>query len=410
MMYKKFILVISLILSCITIQSQEKNTQRIVENIADYILANHEYGFINTRTGESFTQSDDLDSTQDIDIMSPYAKWHYWNGVLNIAMLDLFELTSKDIYRDYSLKNYEFAFDNVEIFKKNFHNSQYSKWGYPFGQMIVTEELDDVGAIGAGLIEVYKIDQQERYREYIDKAADHILNEQFRLDDGTFVRDFPREMTLWADDLYMSIAFLARMGKLTGDQKYFDDAARQVKNFRKYLYNAPNGLYYHCWYSNNEENGVAHWGRSNGWIMLAQVELLSRLPDNYPQFDELTAILQEQIMGISRYQSSSGLWHQLLDKSDSYLETSASAMFTYSIAKAARKGWVNSQYLSIAKNGWKGIVSKIQADGQVEDICIGTGISDSIVYYYSRPTQLNDIHGLGAVLLAGIEAIKFDKK
>lgn len=404
-MKRSFIAIIVMVLCSVPLKAQEINTQRIVENIADYILSNHEYGFVNWETGETYETTDELESVEKIDIKSPYAKWHYWNGVLNIAMLDLYEFTSNEKYKNYSLNNYEFAFDNVEFFESRYEDQ--SKWGYPFGQMIITEELDDVGAIGGGLIEVYQIDQQKRYRKYIEKAANHIMNDQYRLEDGTLARDFPEEMTLWADDLYMSVAFLSRMGDLTGEQKYFDDAVRQVKNFRKYLYNPNNGLYYHCWYSDNQKNGVAHWGRSNGWVMLAQVDLLNHLPKDHPGFNEVVTILEEQIIGASRHQSQSGLWHQLLDKKDSYLETSVSAMFTYCIGKAVNEGWIEDRYLSIAKRGWEGLVFKIQADGQVEDICIGTGISANILFYYNRPTKLNDIHGLGAVLLAGIEAMKF---
>jgi unsaturated rhamnogalacturonyl hydrolase len=213
-------------------------------------------------------------------------------------------------------------------------------------------------------------------------------------------------MTLWADDLYMSISFLARMGDLTGDPQYFNDAIRQVNNFTKYLYNEQTQLYYHCWYSDLKKNGVAHWGRCNGWVMMAQVDLLEYLPEDFPGREELLRILRQQILGVSRYQSESGLWFQLLDRNDSYLETSCTAMFTYGIAKAVNQGWIDSRYLSIAVRGWEGIKTKIRSDGQIEGICAGTGIQDDLIFYYKRPAPLNDIHGIGAVLLAGMEVIK----
>ena len=276
--------------------------------------------------------------------------------------------------------------------------------------MVRTGELDDCGAMGGGLIEVYRKNKNEEYKAYIDKAAQHMLNEQERLDDGTFVRTFPHEMTLWGDDLYMSIVFLARMGDLTGDQKYFDDAARQVINFTKYLYNPNKGLYYHCWYSDIRENGVAHWGRCNGWLMVAQADLLEYLPENHPKRDTLISIFHQHILGISRHQDISGMWHQLLDKNDSYLETSATAMFTYSIAKGVNEGWIDDRYQSIAENGWRGVKSQIQGDGKVENICAGTGIKNDLIFYYTRPAPLNDAHGLGAILLAGIEMLKLKDK
>lgn len=257
--------------------------------------------------------------------------------------------------------------------------------------------------MSAGLFDVNRVAQKKEYSNYLEKAANYVSFKQQRLNDGTFIRPEPRKMTLWADDLYMSVPFLARMGKLTGNQKYFTDAIKQVKNFTKYLYDKNSSLFYHCWYSDVQLNGVAHWGRCNGWVMMAQTELLNHLPSNHPQRKELIKLLLQQITGISRYQDTTGLWHQLLDKPDSYLETSCTAMFVYSIARAVNQGWIDKSYLSIAQNGWKGLLSKIQPEGQVEKICIGTGIEDNLKFYYDRPTELNDLHGIGAVILAGTE-------
>ncbi|MGH7450829.1 MAG: glycoside hydrolase family 88 protein [bacterium] len=94
---------------------------------------------------------------------------------------------------------------------------------------------------------------------------------------------------------------------------------------------------------------------------------------------------------------------------DSYLETSCSAMFTYVIARAINQGYLESRYASIAQRGWEGVQSKIRSDGQVEGVCTGTGVSDDLVHYYQRPAPLNDVHGIGAVLLAGAEVLQLPK-
>jgi len=52
----------------------------------------------------------------------------------------------------------------------------------------------------------------------IEPIADYILNQQIRSKDGTFCRPEPAHFTVWADDLFMSVPFLLRMGKITGDQ------------------------------------------------------------------------------------------------------------------------------------------------------------------------------------------------
>ena len=116
----------------------------------------------------------------------------------------------------------------------------------------------------------------------------------------------------------------------------------------------------HCWTSDVNRTGAAFWGRANGWALLAQVDLLDRLPKNSLYRDTLLALLRGIFMG---FHSTKQRWymHQLLDKEDSYLETSCSAMFVYTIARSVNKYYIEPQYASIAKRGWQGVMSKVNA-------------------------------------------------
>jgi unsaturated rhamnogalacturonyl hydrolase len=375
-----------------------------LNTIIDGILHNSTFRFIDKQSGKQYVSTADAPAEAQLQPESPYNDWRYWNGVLNLAFIQLGESWNKPEYIGFVEKNIAFCFDSYPYFEQRYKNE--GKWIYPFGQFFMMEELDDCGAMGGSVIEINSRQPQDRYRLYIEKAADHILNRQQRLEDGTLVRSFPVRWTLWADDLYMGLSFLARIAETTGDRKYYDDAARQVADFHKYLFDEQMGLMHHCWYSDNRQPGVAYWGRANGWAMLAQVELLDRLPADHPRRNELINLLQRHVLGIARYQGGEGLWHQLLDKSDSYLETSCTAMFTYAIARAVNKGYIAPRYASIALNGWMGVQSRIRDDGQIEGICAGTGTADDLIHYYHRPTPLNDIHGIGAVLLAGCEVLR----
>jgi rhamnogalacturonyl hydrolase YesR len=117
--------------------------------------------------------------------------------------------------------------------------------------------------------------------------------------------------------------------------------------------------------------------------------------------------LRTQIRAISALQSGRGLWHQMLDRNDSYLETSASAMFVYGIAHAINRGWISPvTYGSIAQTGWLGLSAQINAKGQVENTCVGTTFAGDQTYYYNRPVSVYAVHGYGPVLLAGSEMIR----
>ncbi len=399
-----FLFVLTMIFNLLSAQEPSiREPVSISVQIADSIIDNVSFQLIDRLTGKLYDSPVDADTKTKLFLTSPYNDWRYWNGVLNMAMLRLSEATKNSVYKEFVKKNVAFGFDNVAYFKK--HHNDENKWSYPLGQHFIMEELDDCGAIGASVIEAYTIDQQIRYLRYIKASAEHILNKQTRLKDGTFVRSFPYKWTLWADDLYMGLAFLIRMGKLSGEdgKNYFNEASRQVINFHKYLFDENMGIMHHCWYSDLNRKGIALWGRANGWAILAQVDLLDYLPENHPQRDTLLTLFQRHILGIARYQGSEGLWHQLLDKPDSYEETSCSAMFTYTVARAVNKGYLDPRYKSLAERGWEGIVTKIRPDGQIEGVCTGTVVSEDLVHYYKRPAPLNDIHGIGFVILAGIE-------
>jgi len=379
-------------------------TEKALRAVAQGVVKDATFRLVDRNNGAEFTSTKDVPLNAQLELRSRYTDWRYWNGVLNIAMIRLGDVLSEPSYKEFAQNNIEFAFDNYRYFEEQYKSE--GKWNYPFGQRFITEELDDCGAMGASVIEVYQHDPEKQYRDYVEHVAQHILHRQSRLPDGTLVRGFPQKWTLWADDLYMSISFLARLGELSGDNRYFDDAAQQVINFHKYLFDEGKGLMHHCWYSDVARPGVAFWGRANGWAMVAQVDLLDRLPTDHPKRATLLTLLRRHLLGVVRYQSGDGLWHQLLDKADSYLETSCTAMFTYAVARAVNKGYLEPRYASIARHGWEGVMSKIRPDGQVEGVCAGTSVSDDLVYYYKRPVPLNDIHGIGAVLLAGSEVLQ----
>jgi unsaturated rhamnogalacturonyl hydrolase len=402
---RKFLSVL-LLTACSAAVFAQTNTEEMVRRVADNIIKTTSFKFVNTKTGEKFDSTKGLAPSGDVKAESKYNRWMYVNGVLTTGMMQAAAVLNDKKYSDYSLHNFQFIFNSLPYFEEVRKDKSIK---VEYGPYFNISNLDACGAMSAGLMDVYALDNRKDYRTYLDRSVDYISNKQLRLADGTLCRPNPRKNTIWADDLYMSIPFLARMGKLTGDAKYFDDAIKQVESFNKYLYDTNTGLYWHNYYSDVEMNGVGHWGRANGWLAVAQTELLRNLPANHPKRAELIRLLLRQIVGFARYQDQSGLWHQLLDKPDSYLETSVTAMYTYAIARAVNEGWINEKYISIAREGWKGLAAKVTADGQLEDVCIGTNMDEAIKFYYTRPKELNDTHGLGAFLLAGTEMIKAEK-
>ena len=204
---------------------------------------------------------------------------------------------------------------------------------------------------------------------------------------------------------YLNIPFLSQMGKATGETKYFDDAARQVIGMSARLFNSENGLFDHSWFADMDDDARFYWGRGDGWAMMAMAELLSVMPDSHPDRAKILAIFRRGARGAVETQGRTGLWHQLLDRTDSYLESSASAMFTFAIARGVSRGWLPTSYAPVAQSGWRALEGRIRPDGQIEGICVGTTAAYDAVYYYNRPTELKAMQGYGPTLMAGAEVI-----
>lgn len=281
----------------------------------------------------------------------------------------------------------------------------------PIRQVLKPAALDDSGAMSAAMIKATRAGVAKDLRPWIDNYLDWISNREFRFADGTIARNRPQPNTLWLDDLYMSVPALAQMGALTGERKYFDDAVKQVQQFSTRMFNRELGLYMHGWVQDMEPHPEFRWARANGWAALAMCDLLDVLPEDHPGRAAVLAQYRAHVRGLAARQGAIGFWHQLLDRSDSYLETSATAMYTYAIAHGVNQGWLDPlAYGPAALLGWNAVTTKVNAQGQVEGTCVGTGMGFEPAFYYHRPTHTFAAHGYGPVLLAGGEMVDLMKK
>jgi rhamnogalacturonyl hydrolase YesR len=330
----------------------------------------------------------------------------YTMGVTHSGMLLASEVTGDPRFAEYTRRQLQFIADRLPYFRE-----AVARGARPgketFGAILQTTSLDDSGSMCAALVKARRAGIGPDLRAVIDHWSDHVAHRQFRIADGTLARQRPQPESLWADDLYMGVPALAQMGVLTGERAWFDDAVRQVLRYHEHLWDPRVGLYAHGKHLNQPLNPEFYWARANGWAMLASVELLDVLPLDHPGRDEVLENLRAHVRSVAKLQSGRGLWHQMLDKADSYLETSASAIFVYSIARAIDQGWISPvSYGSVAQAGWNALTTRVNDRGQVEGTCVGTTLASDNVYYYNRPQSVYATHGYGPVLLAGAEMIR----
>jgi unsaturated rhamnogalacturonyl hydrolase len=277
----------------------------------------------------------------------------------------------------------------------------------PLRSVIDPRALDDAGSMCAAMIKAERAGIQAELRPMIDNYIGYISGKELRLADGTLARNRPHPNTIWLDDLYMSVPALAQMGRLTGERRYFDDGVKQVVQFAQRMFNKERGLFMHGWVQGMDVHPEFHWARANGWALMAMVELLEVLPEDHPGRGAVVELLRAHVRGLAARQSGSGFWHQLLDREDSYLETSATAIYAFSMARAINRGWIDPvAYGPATLLAWTAVTTKVNAQGQVEGTCVGTGMGFEPAFYYYRPTSPFAAHGYGPVLLAGAEIAK----
>jgi unsaturated rhamnogalacturonyl hydrolase len=333
-----------------------------------------------------------------------YAEWHYANGSTVWSVMNLANATGDQKYLDFVKRYTGFTIQHSNYFQKQY-DSLFAFHG-SFHRLFRLTMLDDAGAAVLPFIELYLKTKDSSLQQIITPVSDYIMNKQVRLPDGTFCRPEPTEFTIWADDLFMSAPFLLRMAKITGQEKYREEAVKQMLNFRKYLYDPQTGLYKHGWFSTTGQRSAVAWARANGWLAWATAEVLSSLPQSHPSYPTILKALQQQLETLVQYQAKSGMWHQVLNNAASYEETSCTAIFTGVLARAVREGWIDQKYKTNALSGWKALTTKIEKDGTVHGICRGTEIGVDEQYYFTRPRFDQDPRGLGAVITAGIEISK----
>jgi unsaturated rhamnogalacturonyl hydrolase len=321
-------------------------------------------------------------------------------GVTYAGMLLASKATGEKYFADYTNKRIQLIADIAANYdEKNIKDKDMLKTLHP-------EALDFAGALCAAFIKAKKEGLKANADPLINNYIDFISNKQFRLKDGTLARNRPQDNTLWLDDMFMSVPALAQMGSYTGDVKYFDDAVKQVNQFSKRMFNEQKGIYMHGWVESMTVHPQFHWARANGWAVMTMVELLEVLPKNHPGYPQVLTQLQKHIAGLVQYQDGTGFWHQLLDRNDTYLETSATAIYAYSIARAINRGYVDKMtYAPAVLLAWNAVATKVNDKGQVEGTCVGTGMGFDPAFYYYRPVNVFAAHGYGPVLLAGAELI-----
>ncbi len=251
--------------------------------------------------------------------------------------------------------------------------------------LINTANHVDANVYGILPLEMYMQTKNEIFFKQGIELAD--LQWENPLPDG-----LTNQTRYWIDDVYMIGSLQVQAYRATGKSIYLERAALEINSYLEKL-QQPNGLFHHG------ENAPFFWGRGNGWVAAGLAELISELPESNPYYKAILEGYKKMMYALLKYQADDGMWRQLIDKDDSWKETSATAMFGYAISVGVKKGILpKNEFAKSYQKAWLALVTYLNEEGKMTNVCVGTGQSTDINYYLSRPTTTGDFHGQAPML------------
>ncbi len=299
--------------------------------------------------------------------------WFYSDAIALIGGLKVYELTGEEEYLRI-----------VQEWAAGFHSSQ-----------IPTGHVDkDMPALV--MLELYRLTGDTQYLHLAYRSVIDLVG-------GTDT--IMKHSRFWADDLYMTCPLVALAGVLLQRDSYLTLVVNQLTAYTEAL-QKDNGLFQHT------QDSAFSWGRANGWVAVALVEVLKTIPEDFPGYRTLLAMYQDFMMSILPYQDEAGMWHQLIDHPESYAETSSTAMFVYALAAGYNHRWAPEAMLEAFKEaalaGFAGLQAKLDDQGQLTNVCIGTNVGYTLEYYLTRPTRTGDLHGVAPLMWACTEIARLE--
>jgi unsaturated rhamnogalacturonyl hydrolase len=346
---------------------------------------------------------------------NPRARIDYTTSFFGTSLVKLADATGRQAYAEYGLKfgtSFVAPDGSIHTYKLEDYNIDY----IPPGKVL--------------LLAWERGNREPGLKQAIDTLYGQMRTHP-RTSDGGFWHKLRYPNQMWLDGLFMASPFLAHYGKIFEEPAAFDEVAKQILLMDKHGYDAKTGLYYHAWDETrsrpwaNKETGQSpnFWSRAIGWYAMSLVDSLDFFSPTHPEVERINEVLRKVADGIERWQDpKTGLWWQVTDQGSregNYLEATASSMFVYSLAKGISRGYLpREKYLPTLLKGYEGILRDFIRHNPDNSITLtrccevagldytnskGRARDGSFDYYVGEPIVDNDLKGIPAFILAGIE-------
>lgn len=332
-----------------------------------------------------------------------YRLTSYEWAVMYDALLDAARITGDRKYADYVSSRIRFLADEADKAGDVSEDGQLRQVKDP-------RTLDDAGAMAGAWMRAAMEDSTLKIAPYIEQYWDVVEQSPVHLADGTIARNRPHYNAIWLDDMFMALPSMAVRSIYKDHPEQLDEATRIAEGFFKRMWIPEKRIFRHGYLEGASHQPSMAWGRANGWAILTLCQLLDFIPQDHPKRAEILDIYRQHAAGLADLQGIDGFWHQLLDRPETYEETSATAIFAYALAHGVNEGWLEATTFGpVAQLAWEAVSTKINPKGEVEGVCVGTGMGFDPAYYAYRPVSVKAAHGYGPAIWAGAEVYRMLK-
>lgn len=350
-----------------------------------------------------------------LDYRNGNIKWNYTPGLELRAFLDVY-----DTYGGEDILQYvDFWYDTLIA-------EDGSIKGYKVGNYS-TDHICPAKT----LFRLYDLTGKEKYRKAMDLVMTQVES-QPRTSDGAFWHKKVYPYQVWLDGVYMAepfyIEYVSRYFPEEKKAEAYEDIAREFIVGGLHTYDPQTCLYRHAWdetktmaWADPQTGQSAHaWGRAMGWYCMALLDVLDYMPEGESR-EQLTGILQHILKTLPEYTDvDGGAWFQVIDqpgREGNYIESTCTAMFSYTYLKAVRMGYIGAEWADYAKRVYEYMVKQfIDTDAQgrisLTRCCEVGGLGGKqnrmgdYAYYLSEPIRDNDSKGTGPFIWASLEMEK----
>ena len=364
-------------------------------------------------------------------------KWSYVMGIELEGMLDTY---------------LRYGGEDIRRYCQEYTDTMINQKGDIRGYNILDYNLDNIRT-GHFVTRMYQQWPEAKNLKAMQTMMRQLQNQPRTIADKVFWHKAIYAYQVWLDGIFMGLPYRCLTAPITENrnnqniQKIYDDAVNQLKVTYERTLDPKTGLNRHAYdetrkaFWADKETGLSQhcWGRAQGWYTMALIEVLDALPETYSRRSEVIGLLQKDFDAILKWQDKkSGVWYQVMDspgREGNYLESTCSAMFTYALLKAYRKGYVGAKYRDAGIRAYKGMINKfirVNADKTISltNCCSVAGLGPAATpevkaalkkvnpkgtvkenqrrdgsydYYLSEKIRDNDAKGLGPFIWASLE-------